>query len=113
MSADQVEQVLQNLQIVNLAPVTEKEMATVMMLWADIAKQETPNKGLLKRTIERSRKVMEMAKRDAAIAAGRVQTYGGDAQFNNVLRSNPFLQSIYGSGAQSGGLIDLSDMPEN
>ena len=113
MGADQIDQVLKNLQIVNLAPVTEKELGMVMRLWADIAKQERPNKGLLKRTIERSQNVMEMAKRDAAIAAGRVQTYGGDAQFNNVLRSNPFLQSIYGSGAQSGGLIDLSDMPEN
>lgn len=110
MNADQIDQVLKNLQIVNLAPVTEKEMANVMKLWADVAKQETPNRGLLKRTIEKSKRVMEMAKRDAAVAAGRVQTYGGDAQFNNVVRSNPFLQTIYGSGGSGG--VDLSGMPD-
>lgn len=106
MGADQVAQALKNLQIVNLAPVTEKEMGMVMRLWADIAKQETPNRGLLKKAIEASKALMEKSKRAAAISAGRVQTYGGDAQFNQVLRSNPFLQSVYGSGG-----VDLSDMP--
>lgn len=106
MGADEIEVALQNLQIVNLAPVTEKELAMVMRLWASIGKQERPNRGLLERTIRKTQSVMRMAKRDAEAAAGRVKTYGGDEQFNKLMGSNPFLQGIYGAGG-----ADLSDMP--
>jgi hypothetical protein len=94
MNADSIATVLQNLQITNLAPVTEKEIALVMQMWADISKSESVNKGTLTRAKKRTERLMDMIKEDAIYDAGIVQEYGSPEQYKALLRSNPFANEL-------------------
>lgn len=95
MNAEAVEQVLQNLQITNLAPVTVQELRTVAGLWANIAQQNEPNQGVLRRAINRTQDVMDRVKTEAAMQADAVKEYGGQGRFDSVMRANPWLRDVY------------------
>ncbi len=102
MNADQVKATLENLQITNLAPVTVQELRTVAGLWADIAKQETPNIGVLRRAEEKSQRLMERIRGDAAINAGRVRDYGSPAEYDRLINANPFVRMAIDSQSTQG-----------
>lgn len=94
LNADAIYAALQNLQITNLAPVTEQEFAAVMQMWADYSKSPTMIKGSLQSALRRTENLMEMIRSDAIYGAGLVETYGTPAQYDALLRSNPFVGGL-------------------
>lgn len=102
MDADSIETTLQNLQITNLAPVTENELRQVGKMWANIARQETPNKGVLRRAIAKSEQVMRKIERDAKTQGSRLETFGGIKERDRVVNSSGFLRRVYGRESPDG-----------
>ena len=95
MNAEQVQAVLENLQITNLAPVSEQELKTVAGLWADIARQKAPNIGVLKRVQARTKRLMDKLAADTKTQAERVRRYGGEEEWKTLLDTNPFVGKQY------------------
>lgn len=102
MDADAVDNLLQNLQITNLAPVTVQELREVAKLWARASAQERPNEAVLERAIRKAESVMEKMQLEAKINANRVKTYGSEDEYNMLLQSNPFVQQALGQQAPTG-----------
>jgi hypothetical protein len=102
MSAQQVEQQLKNLQIVNLAPVTVKELEMVARMWADISKNENANIGALDAAIARTQRLQAAIERGAKQRLREARTFGGKARFDNLLGASPWLQSQWEHGGNMG-----------
>ena len=103
LSADTIAATLENLGITNLAPVTEKEFASVMRMWADISNSESVNRGTLAAAKRRTERLMDRIKGDAVYNAGLVEEYGTSGQYNAFRRSNPFVSGLMEA---SGGASD-------
>lgn len=93
LGADAIEQALNNLQIVNLAPVTEKEFGEIMKLWADLAVQETPNIGRLNSAIRRTENLMRRIEREARLRTDEIRSYN-EAEADRILQYDPWLRGI-------------------
>lgn len=107
MDADAIETTLQNLQITNLAPVTENELRQVGKMWANIARQETPNKGVLKRAIERSEAAMRRIERDVRTQGSRLNTYGPEGELDRLIGTSGFLKRVYGIESDDGTVREV------
>lgn len=105
MNADEVQAVLENLQITNLAPVTVQELKTVAGLWADIGRQKEPNVGVLMRAMERTERLMSRIQADTVTQASRVRRYGGEEEYRDLISVNPFIR-------ESQKAIDSVNFPE-
>ena len=102
MDAEAIEQTMNNLQITNLAPVTERELIAVGKLWASIARQETPNRGTLKRAMEKSQSAMRKLERDVKNNGSRLKTFSSQEELDRVINSSDFLRRVYGRASQDG-----------
>ena len=94
LNAETINTALLNLGIANLAPVTEQEFASVMQIWADIAKSPEMNKGALKNAKRRTERLMGLIRDDAIYNAGLVEEYGTEGQRGAFTRSNPFIKRL-------------------
>jgi hypothetical protein len=93
MDADAVGVALDNLQITNLAPVTENELKMIARMWADIARQEEPNKGLLRRTMARTERLQKKIRQDAKNQGRRLKGRNED-EYNSTLEANDWVRGI-------------------
>ena len=66
LATEAIAAALQNLQIVNLAPVTEKEFAEIKKMFADIAAGRPANVGRMKSAIGRIERALKVAQRKIA-----------------------------------------------
>ena len=71
LAAEATSQALQNLQIVNLAPVTEKEFAELKKMFADIAAGQPANVGRIRASIQRIQRELTKAKQKINRRASR------------------------------------------
>jgi len=78
--ADSVEQALYNLQITNLAPVTEKEIQFIKGLFMDLKSPTEVNVGKLKAALRRINKAIEVADFDFKQQRNYVAEFGDDQQ---------------------------------
>jgi hypothetical protein len=90
LAAKSVLQALNNLQIVNLAPVTEKEIAMVKQMGLDIVRDPQANLGALDEMINRLEKVLRSAgeQQDYFDAHGSLEGYGRSV-LRDEFRSRP------------------------
>lgn len=95
MDAEAVQQTLENLQITNLAPVTENEMRTIAKLWANAFRQEEPNLGVLRRAIRETKLLQDKIQRRAKAQGDRLKEYGGESEYGRLRRANPWFNSLY------------------
>lgn len=87
--ADSVEQALYNLQITNLAPVTEKEIQFIKGLFMDLKSPTEVNIGKLKAALKRISRQIEMADYEAQTARDFVLEFGDDTQKGFINRFFP------------------------
>ena len=78
MMAAQVEMALTNLGIVNLAPVTDKEMAEIKKLFFDLKKPTDVNIGALKATLGRIYRKLDAADFKAQQSRDYILEHGDD-----------------------------------
>ena len=113
MNNESIMQGLKNLEIANLAPVTENEFAKVMRLWADIGMSPTANKGALKHAIARTQALQERIRKDAAASARRVRQYGGQEAYDNLLQTNDFVRGVVAPPTEPATTQRNEDIPED
>lgn len=113
LKSDTISTALVNLGITNLAPVTEKEFAEVMRMWADISQSPSMNRGSLQAIINKTTRLMRMLQDDALYGAALVEEYGSEQRYNAFLRTNPFVNDLLtdpSSKMKTGDdIVDLDD----
>lgn len=104
MMGDQVEQALTNLGIVNLAPVTDKEMQEIKKLFADLKSPTEVNIGKLKSALNRIYRKLDASDFKAKQSRDYILEHGDQRDKDYVNKFFPSKISLEEAAAQAGGI---------
>ena len=102
--ADSIMSTLENLNIANLAPVTEQELKTVAKMWGRIGAQKSANVGVLKRAVARTEKLKKRIMEQTKISGDQLRDVD-PKRFDRYSRNVPWFGDQYKD-------YDTSEMPE-